>query len=42
VGKTRNAYEVGKLERKRSFGRRRSRGENNIKMNLKEIGFGLD
>jgi len=31
---------VGKPERKRQLGRPRRRGENNIKMNLKEVGCG--
>jgi hypothetical protein len=42
MGKKRNAYMVlvGKPERKRTLGRRRSRWEDNIKMGLREIGWG--
>jgi hypothetical protein len=37
---TRNAYKilVGKIEKKRPFGRPRRRLENNIRMDLREIG----
>jgi hypothetical protein len=40
MGQIRNAYRVlvGKPERKRTLGRPRSRLEDNIKMNLREIG----
>jgi hypothetical protein len=31
-------FSVGKPERKRLFGRRRHRWENNIKLNLQEVG----
>jgi hypothetical protein len=39
-GKMRNAYKtlVGKPERKRPLGRCRHRGEENMKMDVKEIG----
>jgi hypothetical protein len=42
VGEMRNAYRilVGKPQRKRPLRKPRRRWENNIKMNLKEIGFG--
>jgi len=41
MGKMRNAYNilVGKPERKRSVGRPRCRGEDNIRMGLREIGW---
>jgi hypothetical protein len=41
-GEKRNAYRilVGKPERKRSLGRPRRRWEDNIKMDLREIGWG--
>jgi hypothetical protein len=32
---------VGKLEGKRPLGRPRHRWENNIKMDLKEVGYGI-
>jgi hypothetical protein len=44
-GEVRNAYKmlVGKPEGKRSLGRRRHRWENNIRVDLKEIGWeGVD
>jgi hypothetical protein len=43
MGDVRNAYIilVGNLEGNRPLGRPRSRWENNIKINLKEIGFGV-
>jgi hypothetical protein len=42
VGEKRNAYRifVGKPEGKRSLGRPRSRSVGNIKMDLREIGWG--
>jgi hypothetical protein len=42
MGEVRNAYNilVGKLEGRRSLGRSRRRWEDNIKMDLGEIGFG--
>jgi hypothetical protein len=42
MGKKRNAYRilVGKPEGKRPLGRRRRGWENNIKMDLREIGWG--
>jgi hypothetical protein len=42
MGEKRSAYEilVGKLEGKRPLGRPRHRWENNIKMDLREIGWG--
>ena len=45
MGKKRNAYRtlVGKPERKRPLGRQRRRCANNIKMDLREIGWdGMD
>jgi hypothetical protein len=45
MGEIRNAYKilVGKLERKRPHGRLRRRREDNIRMNLREIGWeGVD
>jgi hypothetical protein len=45
MGATRNAYRilVGKLEGKRPLGRTRRRCVDNIKMDLREIGFyGMD
>jgi hypothetical protein len=45
IGKTRNAYRilVGKPEGKRSLGRPRRRWVDNIKMDLREIGWdGMD
>jgi hypothetical protein len=45
MGAKRNAYRilVGKLEGKRSLGRPRRRWEDNIKMDLREIGWsGMD
>jgi hypothetical protein len=45
MGEKRNAYRilVGKPEGKRSLGRPRRRGVDNIKMDLREIGWsGLD
>jgi hypothetical protein len=45
MGQMRNAYStlVGKPERKKPLGRRRSRWEDNIKMDLREIGWeGVD
>jgi hypothetical protein len=41
TGETRNAYKdlVGKLEGKRLLGRRRRRWEDNIRMDLTEIGW---
>jgi hypothetical protein len=42
MGEMRNAYKylVGKLERKRPLRRPRCSWENNIKMDLREIGLG--
>jgi hypothetical protein len=42
VGEKRNAYRilVGKPERKRPLGRPRRRWEDNIKMDIREIGWG--
>jgi hypothetical protein len=42
MGEKRNAYRilVGKPERKRPLGRPRRRWENNIRMDLREIGWG--
>jgi hypothetical protein len=42
MGEVRGAYNilVGKPEGRRPLGRPRHRWENNIKMNLREIGFG--
>jgi hypothetical protein len=42
MGEKRNAYKilVGKPEEKRPLGRPRSRWEDNIRMNLREIGWG--
>jgi hypothetical protein len=42
-GEKRGAYKVliGKPERKRPFGRPRRRWEDNIKMDLQEVGCGL-
>jgi hypothetical protein len=42
MGKNRNAYRilVGKPERKGPLGRHRHRWEDNIKINLREIGWG--
>jgi hypothetical protein len=42
MGEKRNAYTilVGKPEGKRPLGRRRRRWEDNIKMDLREIGWG--
>jgi hypothetical protein len=45
MGEKRNAYRifVGKPERKRTLGRTRRRWVNNIKMDLREIGwYGMD
>jgi hypothetical protein len=45
IGEKRNAYRilVGKPEGKRSLGRRRRKWEDNIKMDLREIGWvGMD
>jgi hypothetical protein len=44
MGEMRNAYKifVRKPEGKRPLGRPRSRWEDNVKMDLREIGFGLD
>ncbi|KAJ4445342.1 hypothetical protein ANN_07147 [Periplaneta americana] len=41
MGESRNAYRVlvGRPEEKRSFGRRRLRWEDNIKMDLREVGY---
>jgi hypothetical protein len=41
MGKMRNAYNisVGKAERKRPVRRARRRGEDNIRMNLREMGW---
>jgi len=33
---------VGKLEGKRPVGRRRRKGEDNIKMDLQEVGWSMD
>jgi len=43
-GKSRGPYRVleGKLEGKRPFGRRRRRWEDNIKMDLQEVGWSMD
>jgi hypothetical protein len=40
----RGAYRflVGKPQRRRPFGRHRRRCEDNIKMNLREVGWGMD
>jgi hypothetical protein len=42
MGEMRNAYKilVGRPEGKRPIGKPRSRWEDNIKMDLREIGFG--
>jgi hypothetical protein len=42
MGEVRGAYNilVGRLERRRPLGRPRRRWEDNIKMDLREIGFG--
>ena len=42
MGERRSVYRVlvGKPEGKRPLGRPRSRWENNIEMNLQEVGFG--
>jgi hypothetical protein len=42
LGENENAYRilVGKLERKRSLGSSKYRWEDNIKMDLREIGWG--
>jgi hypothetical protein len=42
-GEKRNAYKilVGKPERKRPLGRPRRRWEDNVKMDLREIGWGV-
>jgi hypothetical protein len=42
MGEVRGAYNilVGRPERRRPLGRPRCRWENNIKMDLREIGFG--
>jgi hypothetical protein len=45
MGEIRNVYKilVGKLERKRPLGRPRRRWEDNVRMNLREIGWeGVD
>ncbi|KAJ4432511.1 hypothetical protein ANN_21131 [Periplaneta americana] len=44
MGKSRNAYRVlvGRLEGKRPLGRPRRRWEDNIKMNLREVGYDED
>jgi hypothetical protein len=43
MGHERNAYRIlaGKPERKRPLERPRRRGENGIKMDLREIGWGV-
>jgi hypothetical protein len=42
IGETRNIYRilVGKLEGKKQLGRHRRRWEDNIKMDLRDIGWG--
>jgi hypothetical protein len=42
MGEVRGAYNilVGRLERRRPLGRPRRRWEDNIKMDIREIGFG--
>jgi hypothetical protein len=42
MGAKRNAYrmQVGKPERKRSLGKPRHSWENNVKLNLREMGWG--
>jgi hypothetical protein len=44
MGKKRNAYRIfaGKPEGKRPSGRPRRRWEDNIRMDLREIGWGMD
>jgi hypothetical protein len=44
MGKERKLYKVlvGKLEGKRPFGKQRHRWENGIRMDLMEIGWGVD
>jgi hypothetical protein len=40
MGEKRNAYRVGKSERKRPLARCRRRWADNIKMDIREIGWG--
>jgi hypothetical protein len=42
MGKSRNAYRVlvGKPERRKLLGRKRRRWEDNIKMGIRELGWG--
>jgi hypothetical protein len=44
MGQRRDAYRVlvGKPEERRSLGRPRRRWENNIKMDLQDVGWGVD
>jgi hypothetical protein len=44
MGKKRGAYKilVGRPEGKRLLGRPRSRSEDNLKMDLQEVGWGMD
>jgi hypothetical protein len=44
VGEKRGAYGilVGRLEGRRPLGKPRRRGEDNIKMDLQEVGWGMD
>jgi hypothetical protein len=44
MGKNRGAYRilVGRPEGRRSLGRPRSRWEENIKLDLQEVGWGMD
>jgi hypothetical protein len=44
MGESRSAFRVlvGKLEGKRPLGRPRRRWEDNIKMDLQEVGWGMD
>jgi hypothetical protein len=44
IGEKRGAYRilVGRLEGRQPFGRPRHRCEDNIKINLQEVGWGMD